>query len=145
MLLTTINVATLASTVHQTSNKSIVKTKAIPLKKETNIAVYTEDKQTILISADQPEFILKLKSNPSTGYTWFLREYDANLIEPVKHSFEQPTEELIGASGFEEWTFKVKPAGFVVPQQTAIRMIYARPWQSNDSSTQLVFHISTQS
>lgn len=106
--------------------------------------IYEEDKQSISVAASQPEFTLKLKSNPTTGYSWYLREYNANIIAPVKHSFEQPTRELIGASGFELWTFKVKPAGFTVPQQTVIRMVYARPWQGNDSSTQLVFRVSTQ-
>jgi inhibitor of cysteine peptidase len=95
--------------------------------------IYTEDKQTILVSSDQPEFVLRLKSNPSTGYTWFLREYDAALIQPLKHVYEPSASELIGSAGFEEWTFKVKPEGFIVP------------WQSNDASTQLVFRISTQS
>lgn len=105
--------------------------------------IYDEDKQNFTVNAKQPEFILKLKSNPSTGFSWFLREYDAKLISPVKHSFQQPVKELIGASGFELWTFRVKPAGFTVPQQTTIRMVYARPSQGNDNSTQLVFRVTT--
>jgi inhibitor of cysteine peptidase len=105
--------------------------------------VYTVDKQHIMVSANQPEFILKLKSNPTTGYSWFLREYDSAIITPVKHEFLPPTQMLIGASGFELWTFKVKAAGFTVPQQTTIRMIYARPWQANDGATQSIFIVST--
>ena len=93
--------------------------------------IYDEDKQNIIVNIKHPEFILKLKSNPTTGYSWYLREYDANLISPIKHAFQQPVKELIGASGFESWTFRVKPAGFTVPQQTTIRMVYARPWQGN--------------
>lgn len=111
---------------------------------EKGANIYTEDKQNIVISASQPEFILKLKSNPTTGYSWYLREYDSAIITPVKHSFLPPTRMLIGASGFELWTFRVKPAGFSVPHQTAIRMVYARPWQSNDGATQSVFLITTQ-
>lgn len=107
--------------------------------------VFTEEKLNILVSPHQPEFTLKLKSNPTTGYTWFLRGYDSNLISPVKHSFQAGNQKLMGAPGFEYWTFRVKPAGFTVPQQTMIRMIYARPWASSDSSTVLVFHITTQS
>lgn len=106
--------------------------------------VYTEDKPNISVDAKHPDFTLKIKSNPTTGYAWFLREYDSNLITPVKHSFAAPETNLLGAPGFEIWTFHVKPTGFVVPQQTIIRMIYARPWQGSDSSTQLVFRISTQ-
>jgi len=106
--------------------------------------VYDETKLNIMVNVKQPEFILKLKSNPTTGYSWFLREYDPNLIAPVRHSYQQPVKELIGSAGFETWMFRVKSAGFNVPQQTTIRMVYARPWQGNDNSTQLVFRISTQ-
>lgn len=109
-----------------------------------NDHTYTEDKTSISVSVKDPVFVLKLKSNPSTGYTWFLREYDSAIITPVKHEYVQPNKGLIGAPGFENWTFKVKPAGFTVPQQTTIRMVYTRPWQSNDSGTQLVFRITTQ-
>ena len=62
----------------------------------------------------------------------------------MKHVFDHPTKELIGASGFEEWTFKVKPGAFTVPQQTVIKMLYARPWQGDDNSTQLMFRVSIQ-
>jgi inhibitor of cysteine peptidase len=106
--------------------------------------VYSEDKLNITVTADQPKFVIKLKSNPTTGYSWFLREYDTSLISPVKHLFQQPEQKLIGAPGYELWTFRVKLKGFTVPQQTTIRMIYARPWQGADNSTQLVFRVTTQ-
>lgn len=109
-----------------------------------NNQVYGDDKTNIAITPAQPTFTLKLKSNPTTGYSWFLREYDAGIIAPVKHQYIAPEKPMPGAPGVECWTFKVKPAGFVVPQQTVIRLIYARPWQGNDGATQVVFRVSTQ-
>lgn len=106
--------------------------------------VYSENQLTISVSKQQPVFILKLKSNPSTGYSWFLREYNGQLIDPIGHTFQQGNKTLIGSPGYELWTFKVKPAAFIVPQQTIIRMVYARPWQSTDGSTQLLFRITTR-
>lgn len=106
--------------------------------------MFTEETPNFVVTSAHPEFILKLKSNPTTGFSWFLREYDDKLITPVKHVFQKPTGKLIGAPGYDLWTFKVKPAGFTVPQQTMMRMVYARPW-SPDSSTQVVFRISTGS
>ena len=103
--------------------------------------IYTDDKQNISVTPKQPEFIIKLKSNPTTGYSWFLREYDSSLIKTVKHTYEKPKEKMIGAAGYELWTFHVKQSGFTVPQQTTIRLVYTRPWQA-DSSTQLVFRVS---
>lgn len=111
----------------------------------TTSSVYTEDKQNIVVSKNHPEFVIKLKSNPTTGYSWFLHEYDINLIMPVKHNFQAAEQKLIGAPGFEFWTFRIKPAGFVVPQQSIIRMIYSRPWQDNGDSTEHVFRVSTVS
>src|SRR5205085_1476518 len=106
--------------------------------------VFTQDKQNLMISAAQPEFTLQLKSNPTTGYSWFLREYNESLIVPVKHVFQAPQKStLMGAPGLDLWTFKMKPSAFIVPQQTLIRLVYARPWQSNDGGTQLIFRIST--
>jgi len=102
---------------------------------------FTEDKTSIALTKQESSFTLKLKSNPTTGYSWFLREYDSNLLTPLKHSFKPPSGKLIGAPGYELWTFRVKPAAFVVPQQTVIRMMYARPWQT-DHATQVVFKIS---
>lgn len=105
---------------------------------------YTEDKLAVMVQSKQPTFTIKLKSNPSTGYSWFLRGYDAKLITPVKHQYEAAKDrKLIGAPGFEKWVFSVKPAGFIVPQQTIIRFTYARPWDVNEQSTQVVFRVST--
>ncbi len=110
---------------------------------KTNNPVYTEEKQNILVTADQPEFTIQLKSNPTTGYSWFLREYDNNVLVPVKHTFQGANVKLMGAPGFELWTFRVKSSGFVVPQQTTIRLVYARPWQGADNSTQIIFRVTT--
>lgn len=106
--------------------------------------IYTEDKTAFSVSSDAATFTLKLKSNPTTGYTWFLTDYNSALIEPIQHTFDaSANKKLIGAPGFEIWTFHVKPAGFLVPQQTLIRMIYARPWDSNEPVQTVTFRITT--
>ncbi len=106
--------------------------------------IYSEDKTAIQVTASDPVFTIKLKSNPTAGYSWFVRSYDENFVQPVKHSFVPPAnKKLLGAPGYEVWTFKVKPAGFVVPVQTVIRLVYARPWETTDQAKQLVFLITT--
>lgn len=108
-----------------------------------NNTIYTEDEPNVVVDAKHPEFTIKLKSNPTTGYTWFLREYDMNFIIPIKHYFQKPEKkEALGAPGFEFWTFRVKPAGFIVPQQTLIRFNYARPWERADNPTQTAFLVT---
>jgi inhibitor of cysteine peptidase len=109
------------------------------------LPIYTEDKPTIALSADSNQFSIQLKSNPSTGYSWFLKDYDANLIEPIKHEFlTNKDKKLIGAPGYQLWTFKVKPAAFIVPQQTRLRFVYVRPWGEDDNPTQTLFRVLTR-
>lgn len=106
--------------------------------------VYTEDKVGILVTPAHTQFTIKLKSNPTTGYSWFLREYDASFMKPIKHEFEAPAnKKLMGAPGFEIWTFQVKPSAFTVPQTTMMRFVYARPWEGLDQAKQIVFRVST--
>lgn len=105
-------------------------------------SVFTADKPNITVTTKQPSFMLKLKANPSTGYLWFLRDYDASLLTPVSHTYEKPDPKLMGAPGYDLWTFKMKPAAFIVPRQTTLRMIYTRPF-SNENVTPVLFSIST--
>lgn len=105
--------------------------------------IYTEDKLAINITKAQAEFQIKLKSNATTGYSWFLREYNSEIITPIKRTIIPPETKMMGAPGFEVWTFKVKQNAFTVPHQTMIRFIYSRPWDINDQAKQLVFRVST--
>ncbi len=107
--------------------------------------IYTEDKPAITITSDQPTFTIKLKSNPTTGFSWYLRSYDANVLQPVKHVFLAPeNKKLIGAPGYELWTFRVKPNGFSVPMQTMIRFVYGRAWEAGGQGTTMVFQVTTR-
>lgn len=103
---------------------------------------YTADKTNIIVSPKENTFTLKLKSNPSTGYLWFLRDYDLNLITPIKHVYEKPNSKMMGAPGMDIWTFEVKPSAFNFPRQTVLRMVYARPF-SSENMTPVLFTIST--
>lgn len=104
---------------------------------------YTGQKLNVVVTQDQPEFTIKLKSNQTTGYSWFLREYNTDLVLPIKHHFEKADTTNVGAGGLEIWTFRVKRLGFSVPQQTVLRFVYARPWQGAEGATSLVFRVST--
>lgn len=110
------------------------------------IPVYTDEKPNVVVAPAQNTFIIKLKSNPTTGYGWYLRGYDNDIVQPVKHRYEVAADKnLIGSGGFEYWTFSIKKAGFVVPQQTTIQLVYARPWQGTEGSSQVAFQVSTAS
>lgn len=114
------------------------------LAKTDDSITYTEDKNSVTIVSDIPEFTIRLKSNPSTGYSWFLQKYNNDLIQPVRHTYEPAADKkLVGAPGSEVWVFRMKPAAFTVPQETNMHFVYVRPWDVKDQPQALEFHIST--
>lgn len=107
--------------------------------------IYSEDKPAIMVNPAHPQFTVKLVSNMTTGYAWFLKNYDKDLVQPLKHSVvSAANKKLIGAPGYELWVFQVKPSGFVVPQQTSVSFVYSRPWDANLDVKDIAFKISTQ-
>lgn len=87
------------------------------------------DSKPIHVTSAHPEFTLTLTSNPTTGYSWYLRSYNSQLITLVGHKFVTSHRLLPGSGGKEVWTFKVNPNGFLAPQVSCIQLIYARPWE----------------
>ncbi len=108
------------------------------------VPVYNSTQKTITVVKSQPTFSIQLNSNPTTGYRWDLLTFDAKLIQPMENHYVAPKTQLVGAGGYEVWTFKVLPAGFTRPQVTFIRMQYARPWQGGETGSRVVFKIATQ-
>src|SRR3990167_7048839 len=117
----------------------------MPLVSVASPKVYELNDTTIHVTSVAPVFIIKLKSNPTTGYTWQLRDYDKSLITPVRHQYVAPDSKLIGAPGFDLWPFKVKAAAFSVPHRTSIRLIYVRPWEESQSASEADFVVTTSS
>ncbi|EKD72859.1 MAG: hypothetical protein ACD_45C00565G0002 [uncultured bacterium] len=111
--------------------------------KQTSLPIYTEQNTNITVLSAHPQFQIKLISNATTGYSWFLQDYNSSLLQAVRHIYQAPqNRKIMGAPGYEVWTFKVKPAGFIVPQQTTLRFIYMRPWEKDNAATPLVFTVT---
>ncbi len=70
---------------------------------------------------------IELKSNPTTGYEWVLsEETGGSIISLTGSGFIQSKKdkELIGAGGFEIFSFKAISNG-----KTSIILNYKRPWE----------------
>lgn len=90
----------------------------------------TDINKTVVVAPGQDTITLRLASNRTTGYAWYLAGVDNHLIEPVSNSYEHPTGKgLVGEPGVSVWTFKVDTGDIKVPTYTTIKMIYARPWE----------------
>jgi predicted secreted protein len=107
----------------------------------TAISVPTK---SIVVKKDSPQFSINLSSNPTTGYSWMVERYSARFIELIGHHYQASQTNLIGASGMDIWTFKVKPEAFIAPRVLKIHMLYAHPWNISDNSKKTVFSIVTQ-
>ena len=119
------------------------KTSTMPEKADTAVQYVTVDKPFVMVSSQKNSFTIKLKSNATTGYTWFLSSYDKSLVQPVSHQYQHATSQLVGAPGYELWTFKLKPEAFHVPHVTMINFVYSRPWENGDQGETVQFKIST--
>ena len=94
--------------------------------------------KAIVLDKSHKEFTIQLPSNPTTGYSWFIKDYDDRLVEPTKHQFISPKNEKVGAGGMETWTFKATRAAFEVPHMTQISFVYAQPWNLESVSDNVV-------
>lgn len=70
---------------------------------------------------------IKLESNPTTGYSWFLSDkVDSTIVSVTDPVFieSKKDKELVGAGGYEIFTIKGVSKG-----KTSIILNYQRPWE----------------
>jgi inhibitor of cysteine peptidase len=73
--------------------------------------------------------VVRLASNPSTGYTWETKDLDTQMLEQVgEAAFESPDTppDLVGAGGILVRTFKA-----LEPGTTTLTLVYHRPWETD--------------
>lgn len=111
----------------------------------TTYAINTNENKSIIVTADNPQFTINLKSNPTTGYSWHVGQYDTNLLEVVSHKYNPSTSQLVGAGGIDVWTFKVTPTALTAPHVITLKMNYLRPWAPKENASEQEFTIFTTS
>ncbi len=73
------------------------------------------------------QLILRLPSNPTTGYRWEVREAAAGQLRalgPEVYSAPQG-EALVGAGGHSTWRFEAQEPG-----ESMLSLTYQRPWEA---------------
>jgi predicted secreted protein len=71
-------------------------------------------------------FELKLKSNPTTGYSWkWIKNKDSKRIDSINSTYLRDTAApgMTGVGGYEIWKFKGKESGV-----DTLTFEYCRPW-----------------
>lgn len=70
---------------------------------------------------------ITLEANPTTGYTWEVVEpLDEQVVRQVGEIEFKPESEAIGAGGVQIIRFEIVNAG-----QTALKLVYHRPWETD--------------
>ena len=70
---------------------------------------------------------IRLESNITTGFKWNLsNETDTGIVSLISSDYKQAStdKELVGAGGYETFTFKAKSKG-----NTTIVITYNKPWE----------------
>lgn len=99
----------------------------------TEATEFTDPNRPIVVEKSQPTFKIRLASNITTGYAWFLQSnYNSNIV-PSSHIYQKPNQTMPGAPGYEEWEFKLQPNAFTVPQTMDLTLSYARPWDLEEA------------
>jgi len=99
---------------------------------KANAAKIVENTDCSNVTKDNPMCTITLKSNPTTGYAWFLISYDHDLLTLKKHQFVKPDTDLVGAPGTEEFQFEATDNALKAPHTTSVNLVYARSWELKD-------------
>jgi len=81
-------------------------------------------------------FMIKMTSNPTTGYTWNIESIDKSILKVINKDYKQSNSGLIGAGGTEIWQIKALKTG-----QTSISFGYMRPWEGKEALKRAVYRV----
>lgn len=126
----------LAQTVVPEPEKPAMPEKPVTPKLDDVIVTDKEDGKTVTVKVGQ-RLLVKLESNPSTGYGWSLDKTDEKLLAPDgEATFDVGDTNMEGAPTIQTLFFKAKGIGKV-----ALELKYTRPWEK-DTAPAKVYKIT---
>ncbi|MCD6046018.1 MAG: hypothetical protein K0R48_1181 [Gammaproteobacteria bacterium] len=107
---------------------------------------YTDANRAITVTADNPEFSIRLKSNPTTGYRWYLKAWPNTWLKVMGLDYSANNTALVGSGGEEVWHFKVLPQAFQARMLMSIEFVSIQPWNmpKADNSNSQTFYVVTE-
>jgi inhibitor of cysteine peptidase len=70
--------------------------------------------------------VIRLESNPTTGYSWQVAEIDGAVLKQVGEAAFEAQSDLLGAPGAETLRFEASGSG-----QATLKLVYHRPWEKD--------------
>ena len=91
---------------------------------------FSADTMVLTVDKHASNFQVSLPGNPTTGYRWVVKRFDASRYDEVASRYVASSAKLIGSGGSYTFTFKLKK-GSSNPKQTKLTFCYARSWEKN--------------
>lgn len=91
-----------------------------------------ESNEDILVNRGEPNFVIAVQSNPSTGYAWHVVSYDKNMLQYLGQTYAPPGEQgvLLGTPGMSHLKFKLRNKQNI-PMTSTVTLSYHRSWEKN--------------
>jgi inhibitor of cysteine peptidase len=113
--------------------------KSAPKPPPAPVTVSADQSGTSVALASGQDLVVRLPSNPSTGYRWiYVEPKDAVLRVDGPSSFEAQSAGTAGAGGTEIW--KLAP---FKPGQQQLRFEYRRPWEQDVAPSRIATYSVT--
>jgi predicted secreted protein len=117
--------------VEATDEQNMVSAEAQP-------KLLTDITKPLVIEASKPEVKIRLSANPSTGYQWFIADYDQQFIKPKSYEYVPAEGHMVGASGVGVWTFEINNEAFLVPHSFKLLFEHRRPFEAEAVKPKIV-------
>lgn len=105
---------------------------------ETGLVVTEADNGTSISLKNGENFTLKLRENPSTGYSWELNLTEGLSILSDEYTQDETPENATGVPGTHSWIIKA-----VAPGSQQVNGIYKRAWE-NTTGTEENFTLTVE-
>ena len=99
--------------------------------------------KAIIVKSSDDRIEIKLAANATTGYQWFVKHYDHNLLNLMSYHYQTSNANLVGTSGMAIFVFEVEPAFHRAPQITTVMLKYGQPWNLSVMKAHKVTVVST--
>lgn len=112
--------------------------------KASQINTPTDLNKPISVTSNLPVFTIRMSVNLSTGYQWYLADYNPRFMRLLDQKYVSAQTKITGAPGLSVWEFQLQQISFAAPQVTHITFEYRRPWEPKAVKKQSFTVISQQ-
>lgn len=106
--------------------------------------VYADNlNQSIQVADNQSTVQITLPANVTTGYQWYVENYDHALLSLQSYQYARGDSQQLGSSGNAVFVFNIDPGFYDAPQITNLTFIYQRPWSPGQNTSTAVISLST--